>query len=118
MLVKDGLVTAILDWSGFIVGDPMAGLGWTIAILIASGKHRIRKELFEEAIQMYKAEYEKVGHIDHHKLNYFIVFRLAMALLEGLDGQEYWTKPEIVNTIVNELKEMTGISVKLARTEF
>ena len=27
MILKDGEVIAILDWSGFMVGDPMAGLG-------------------------------------------------------------------------------------------
>jgi hypothetical protein len=38
---------------------------------------------------------------------------LAMALLEGLDGQEWWTQPKIVNTIRSELKERTGVSVPL-----
>jgi hypothetical protein len=55
---------------------------------------------------------DKIQVIDHKKLEYFIAFRLAMALLEGLDGQEWWTQPEIVRTIVNELKERTGITVK------
>jgi len=112
MLVKDGEVVAILDWSGFIVGDPMAGLGWTLALFIAIGKHTVPKDLFEELIYMYQAEYEKTQSVDQGKLDYFIVFRLTMALLEGMDGQGWWTQPDIVNTIRNELKEMTGITIK------
>lgn len=108
-LVKDGEVAAILDWSGFIVGDPMAGLGWTTAIFIATSKHTAPKEVFDQLLQMYHSEYSSIQPIDHEKLNYFIVFRLAMALLEGKDGQMFWTQPDIVNNIKGELKERTGI---------
>jgi hypothetical protein len=115
MLVKEGKVVAILDWSGFIVGDPMAGLGWTLALFIATAKHSVPKDRFEELLGLYQSEYEKIQVIDHKKVEYFIAFRLAMALLEGMDGQEWWAQPEIVRTIVNELKERTGIKVKCMR---
>lgn len=112
MLVKDGEVVAILDWSGFIVGDPMTGLGWTLALFIATSKHMIPKELFAELTRGYMIEYEKIGSIEEERLEYFIIFRLAMALLEGKDGQVFWTQPKIVNAIVNELKERTGLIVQ------
>ena len=38
-------------------------------------------------------------------------FRLAMAYIEGLDGQEWWQQPELVKNIATELKEFTGITV-------
>jgi aminoglycoside phosphotransferase (APT) family kinase protein len=50
MLVKEGEVVAILDWSGFIVGDPMVGLGWTLALFIATAKHTVSKERFDELL--------------------------------------------------------------------
>jgi aminoglycoside phosphotransferase (APT) family kinase protein len=112
MLVKDGEVVAILDWSGFMVGDPMAGLGWTLALFISNSKHEVPPEMFETLIQGYVREYEKTAPVNNETLEYFITFRLAMALLEGRDGQAHWTQPEIVKTIENELKERTGITVE------
>jgi len=111
MLLKDGKVVAILDWSGFQVGDPMAGLGWTLALYISNAKHDFPPEVFEKLIQAYVEEYEKISPVNRDTMDYFITFRLAMALLEGLDGQEWWTQPKIVNTIRSEIKERTGITV-------
>lgn len=111
MLVNDGKVVALLDWSGFIVGDPMTGLGWTIALFLATGKHTIPEDMFEQLLEMYFTEYSRHNPIDEEKLNYFIVFRLAMALLEGKDGQVFWTQPEIVANILGELKDRTGIEL-------
>jgi aminoglycoside phosphotransferase (APT) family kinase protein len=113
MILKDGEVIAIVDWSGFMVGDPMAGLGWTLALYIGNAKHDFPPEVFEDLIQGYIQEYEKISPVNKDTLAYFITFRLAMALLEGLDGQTHWTQPQIVNTILSELKDRTGISVKL-----
>ncbi len=109
-LVKNGEVVAILDWSGFTIGDPMAGLGWTTALFIATSKHSAPPEVFGPLLQMYHDEYAVIQPIDHEKLDYFITFRLTMAYLEGKDGQEFWAQPEIVKTIESELKERTGIS--------
>jgi aminoglycoside phosphotransferase (APT) family kinase protein len=111
MILKDGEVIAILDWSGFMVGDPMAGLGWTLALYISNAKHDFPSERFNQLIQGYVEEYMKISPVNRDILEYFITFRLAMALLEGLDGQEWWTQPKIVNTIRSELKERTGVSV-------
>lgn len=110
--MKDGDVIAIVDWSGFMVGDPMAGLGWTLALYISNAKHEIPPEMFEALIQGYVQEYEKISPVNKDTLDYFITFRLAMALLEGLDGQAHWTQPKIVNTIIDELKQRTGIKIE------
>jgi aminoglycoside phosphotransferase (APT) family kinase protein len=111
LLIKEGRVEAILDWSGFIVGDPMIGLGWTLGITLASSKHVFPKDILERIVEQYFTEYEAVRPIDYDRLNYFVVFRLAMALIEGLDGQEFWTHPEIVNNIVDEIYSRTGITL-------
>ena len=110
-VLKDGEVIAIVDWSGFMIGDPMAGLGWTLALYIANAKHDLPSEMFEDLILGYVQEYENISPVNKDTLEYFITFRLAMALLEGRDGQAHWTQPKIVNTILSELRGRTGISV-------
>jgi aminoglycoside phosphotransferase (APT) family kinase protein len=111
LLINEGEVAAILDWSGFIIGDPMAGLGWTLGITLATAPNNIPKTIIDDLIQKYLTEYETYIPIDYDKLNYFVVFRLAMALVEGLDGQEWWTQPHIVQNILSEIEERTGIKV-------
>jgi len=113
LLVKDGEVNAILDWSGFMVGDPMYGLGWTKALFIATGKHELPEDVFNQLVQMYIDAYESIHTIDYAKMDYYVVFRLVRALLEGKEGQEVWTRPYIVKNIVKEIKEMTGILVQI-----
>lgn len=113
LLVKDGEVNAILDWSGFMVGDPMYGLGWTKALFIATGKSELPEDVFNQLVQSYIDAYESIHHIDYKKMDYYVVFRLVRALLEGKEGQEVWTRPYIVNNIVKEIKEMTGILVQI-----
>ena len=113
LLVKDGKVNAILDWSGFMVGDPMYDLGWTKALFIATAKHEVPPDLFHQLIGSYIDTYESVSPIDYEKLEYFVVYRLVRALFEGRDGQEIWTRRDIVDNILNELAEMTGIRVQI-----
>jgi aminoglycoside phosphotransferase (APT) family kinase protein len=113
LLVKDGKIETILDWSGFMVGDPMYGLGWTKALFIATGKHEIPEEMFNQLVQMYNDAYESVRPIDFEKVDYYVVYRLVRALIEGKEGQEIWRRPDIVQNIINELKVMTGITVTI-----
>jgi aminoglycoside phosphotransferase (APT) family kinase protein len=111
LLVHDGEVTAILDWSGFMVGDPMSGLGWTKALFIATGKHEFSEEVFNHLVQMYTDTYESIGPIDYSKLEYFVVYTLVRALFMGKEGQEFWTQLPIVNNIIKEVATLTGIRV-------
>lgn len=113
LLIKDGEVNAILDWSGFMVGDPMYGLGWTKALFIATGKSELPEDVFNQLVQSYIDAYESIHPIDYEKMDYYVVFRLVRALLEGKEGQEVWTRPNIVKNIVNEIKEMTDILVQI-----
>jgi aminoglycoside phosphotransferase (APT) family kinase protein len=113
LLVKDGQVNTILDWSGFMVGDPMYGLGWTKALFIATAKHEMPPDVFDQIIGMYMETYESVSHIDYKKMDYYVVYRLVRALFEGKKGHGVWKKQEIVNNIVETLVDMTGIQVKI-----
>ena len=113
LLIDEGEVVAILDWSGFIIGDPMAGLGWTLGITLATVTNNVPETLINGLIQNYLIEYGTYIHIDNERLNYFVVFRLAMALVEGLDGQEWWTQPYIIQNILSEVEKRTGISVNV-----
>ena len=113
LMVKDGKVESILDWSGFMVGDPMYGLGWTMGLFIATAKHEVPEEMFSQLMKMYTDAYERVRPIDHAKMEYYIVYRMVRALIEGKEGQQIWTRPDIVQNIVEELELRTGVKVSV-----
>lgn len=113
LMVKEGEVISILDWSGFMVGDPMYGLGWTIGLFIATGKHAIPPDTFNQLVCMYTDTYESISPIDQVKLDYYIVYRLVRALIEGKEGQEIWTRSDIVSNIIRELEERIDIIVNV-----
>ena len=113
LMVKDGEVISILDWSGFMVGDPMYGLGWTKALFIATAKHEMPPDAFNQLMNMYTNTYESDSPIDHAKLEYYVVYRLVRALVEGKEGQEIWRRSDIVSNIIREIEEMIGILVSV-----
>ncbi len=82
-------------------------------MFIATGKHELPEDVFNQLVQMYIDAYESIHPIDYAKMDYYVVFRLVRALLEGKEGQEVWTRPYIVKNIVKEIKEMTGILVQI-----
>jgi aminoglycoside phosphotransferase (APT) family kinase protein len=110
LMVKDGEVISILDWSGFMVGDPMYGLGWTKALIIATAKHEMPPDVFNMLVGSYMDAYESISTIDHAKLEYYVVYRLVRALIEGKEGQTIWTRSDIVSNIIQELEGKIGIS--------
>jgi aminoglycoside phosphotransferase (APT) family kinase protein len=112
LLVMDGEVAAILDWSGFTVGDPMYGLGWTKALFIATGKPELPEDVFNNLVKLYAESYESIHPIDYDKVDYFVVYRLVRALFEGKEGQEIWTRSDIVQNIIMEIREMTEIYIE------
>ncbi len=93
-----------------MVGDPMYGLGWTKALFIATGKHELPEEVFNQLVKMYFDAYGSVCPIDYEKVDYFVVYRLVRALVEG---KEVWAIPSIVNGIIKEVKVLTGNTINL-----
>lgn len=113
LMVKEGKVLGVLDWSGFHIGDPMTDLGWTLGLYYATAKSEIPEEMFNQLIQMYIDAYASISPVDIERVEYYVTFRLAQALVEGLDGQDVWARPEFVENMLSEIKERTGLTVVL-----
>lgn len=113
LMVEDGKVLGVLDWSGFHIGDAMTDLGWTLGLFYATAKHEMHEDMFNQLIQLYLDSYESIRHYDRKSVDYYISFRLAQALVEGLDGQAVWARSEFVKNMVSELKERTGVTVSI-----
>jgi aminoglycoside phosphotransferase (APT) family kinase protein len=111
VLMQDGKVTGVLDWPGFLIGDPALDVANTVTLMETSAKHILHIEQWQMLIQAYLAAYETARPLDRTYLDYYRARRCASALAEGALGQHVWQQPPIVRDLVDVVQQVTGIHV-------
>ena len=122
ILVRDGEVTGVLDWSGFLIGDPAFDIGNTLVLITIPFKH-VAPTLgmdfsnvdFELVAETYLQAYRAEKLIDSTHLEYYMVNRCTNALMEGAQGQPVWQHPLIVKDLLTYINSVTGISISLPK---
>jgi aminoglycoside phosphotransferase (APT) family kinase protein len=118
ILVQDGKVTGVLDWSSFLIADPALDLANTIALVTIVFKHiaptlgldfsSVDLEIFAE---QYLDAYQAEKPLDKSHLNYYQVRRCVYAHIEGSEGQAIWQNPLIVKDLNEFIHRITGIRI-------
>ena len=112
LLAKDGEVTAILDWSSCIVGDPAADVASTLVIFNAATKHRIPLFDSKMEIKKYLDAYRGVRDLNEQHLGYYQIFGCILRLFAG---GFIWTQPPIQNELIKIIYEFSRITVEVPR---
>jgi aminoglycoside phosphotransferase (APT) family kinase protein len=112
LLAKDGEVTAILDWSSCIVGDPAADVASTLVIFNAATKHIIPSFDSKIEIKKYLDAYRGVRDLNEQHLGYYQIFGCILRLFAG---GFIWTQPPIQKELINIIYEATKIHVEVPR---
>jgi len=111
LMMKDGEITGVLDWPNFQLGDAAMDVGFTLVLATVAGKELLPEYEWERIIKQYLDAYREVRPLDERNIPYYKVLRCIMALREGADGQESWTKPQVVKNLTDEIFEITGIKI-------
>lgn len=111
ILVKDGRVTGVLDWPGFVVADPVLDIANTVTLTAISAKHLLRLEAWEIAVEMYLDAYQAQRPLDLQDLDYYRARRCIIALADGAGGHQVWQHPGIVQDLIATTHELTGIRI-------
>ena len=111
ILIKDGQVTGVLDWPGFIVADPVLDVACTIVLITISAKHLLSLVEWEQAVEMYVDSYRAQRPLNLKYLDYYRVRRCVIALMNGADGQEVWQSPFILKDLTEYIEQSTGIRI-------
>ena len=111
LLVQDGQVTAVLDWPGFLVADPVLDVANTVVLTSISGKHLLSLKEWERVVEMYLASYRAQRPLDLTHLDYYRVRRCVGAVLEGAMGHPVWQQPPIVEDLIEYIRSVTGIQI-------
>jgi aminoglycoside phosphotransferase (APT) family kinase protein len=115
ILVKDGKVTAVLDWPGFLIGDSILDVASTVVLCIIGFKHILlptsQSAKWEEIIARYLEAYQSVRCFDLEYLDYYLVLRCVIALVNGAKGQEVWRDHAISKSLTRMVFDVTKIRI-------
>jgi len=113
LLAKDGVVSAILDWSCCQISDPVMDVASTLVVFNAATKHLI--PAFDSNIETrkYLDAYKSERDLDKQYLEYYQVLGCAIALFAGTIGVLVWTQPPIQKELIDIIYNFTGIHVEV-----
>ena len=117
ILIRDGEVSGVLDWPGFLIADPAYDVGNTIMLTkafehiapsVSPAFSSFRSEMI---VKPYLDAYRSERHLEETYLDYYRVRRCVHALIQGKQGQAIWQHPLIVRDIVDFISATTGIHI-------
>jgi aminoglycoside phosphotransferase (APT) family kinase protein len=112
ILVHQGVVSGVLDWSGFLVTDPAYDVGSTKVILGIAAPSVIPGIDFDSMTKRYIDLYLEEIPLETEYIEFHEAYRCLRAFREGAMGQEIWTHPDILRRLTNKFHEITGIEIK------
>ena len=111
ILMKDGEVTAVLDWPNFKITDPISDLAFTITLTAVQGGQIASQSEVDNIIERYVDSYLKLNPISIENIPHYRVLRCVLALRQGAIGQDIWRQPHAVKGTTEYIHEITGIQI-------
>jgi aminoglycoside phosphotransferase (APT) family kinase protein len=108
ILVVEGKVSCVLDWSGFLLADP----AYDVAITLVLGTVAAPSEWLG-LIKRYYECYQEESPVDPERVGYYRAFRCLWALYEGVEGHSGWSRPEVMRRLSEHFKKITGVVIQL-----
>lgn len=112
LLVRNGTVTGALDWSGFLIADPMLDVACTQLLLSLFGPRPLpRAEAGRSVAERYLAAYRRRRPLAAERLAYFRIRRCIIGLADAAAGLAMWRAPAVVERVAGEIRSTTGIDI-------
>jgi len=113
ILVKDGNVTAVLDWPGFMIGDAIMDVAFTMVLCSIAARHLLPTQNWDDVMSKYLEAYRSERSSDVTYLDYYRILRCIMAFVDGAEGQEAWTSPSALKSLTGHVHDIAKIRVTL-----
>ena len=111
ILMKDGEVTAVLDWPNFKITDPISDLAFTMTLTAVQGGQIASQSEVDNIIERYVGSYLKLNPISIENIPHYRVLRCVLALRQGAIGQDFWRLPHAVKATTGYIHHVTGIQI-------
>jgi aminoglycoside phosphotransferase (APT) family kinase protein len=113
ILMREGRVTGILDWSGLRIADPIFDVGTTKVVLSILAPVLVPVVMSTGFVERYLSAYEKESPpFSPMRLKYFETLRCIQGFLEGVDGQQAWRQPEVLTRVLETISSHTGLETR------
>jgi hypothetical protein len=123
VLVENGAVSGVIDWSMVRVADPALDVGITI-VTVTMGPTEVPR-LLERPISLlrryvgrrYLAAYRKYRPVDEQRVRYFAAFRCLAAMSRALEGDHpgyAWGSPKVFGDLRSYFAGVSGIELAVA----
>ena len=111
ILVKDGNVTAVLDWPGFLIGDAVMDVAFTIVLCTIAAKVLLPTKNWAEIIPKYLEAYRSERSLNMAHLDYYRMLRCVTAFVNGAEGQEAWRSLPALKSLTEHVHDIAKIRV-------
>ena len=111
VLVRNGEVTGVLDWSDAIAGDPALDVACTMLLMRVFGRRVLSPPEADRAAEEYLEAYRAPRPFDPGLLDYYRIRRCLIGLMDGADGQAAWRRPSIARELAADVLRVTGLDL-------
>jgi aminoglycoside phosphotransferase (APT) family kinase protein len=113
ILCKEGKVKAVLDWSGFMIGDPALDVAIT-EFLLSIPIQLLFPELEPFQVkEIYLKAYRKTRPLDERNIGYYYAFKSITALAEGINGHILFGQPEIIQLLLTSIYDVSAVNIEV-----
>lgn len=121
ILITDKKVSGIIDWSSFLIADPVLDIANTIVIITMVSKHLLPSAIksfssvnWEVFSENYLSAYQMENtSLDIKHLSYYMVRRCFEAIIQGVEGQKVLQHPLIIQDMIKYIGNVTGICISV-----
>lgn len=115
ILMHEGKISGILDWSGFRIADPAYDVASTKVVLSIFAPILLPRLLSPDFMERYLTTYQTKHLLNSYNLTYFEVARLILGLIDGADGQIVLRHKDIITHFYHSLREYTGLKINIPK---
>jgi aminoglycoside phosphotransferase (APT) family kinase protein len=115
ILMHDGRISGVLDWSSFCISDPILDVAATKVILSILAPVLLPRSVPPDFVERYLAAYQIQRPLETKKLTYFEVVRMISGLINGADGQYAWRHKDVMIQVYNTLREYTELKINFPK---
>jgi aminoglycoside phosphotransferase (APT) family kinase protein len=111
LLVEDGRVSGVLDWAGFLLGEPAYDVGTTVLLGEVAAPALLPEIDWVRLVRRYLEFYQSSSPLESERVDYYSSFRCLWAMLEGAEGHAAWSHPEVRGRLTDYFQEKTGVAI-------
>jgi aminoglycoside phosphotransferase (APT) family kinase protein len=111
ILVEDGRVSGVLDWPGFLIGEPAYDVGTTVFLGQVAAPALLPEINWSRLVRRYLELYMNRSPLESERVDYYSAFRCLLSMVEGAEGHMAWSHPEVRERLTGYFREKTGARV-------